>query len=373
MQNNPPAFLLLPRYTLVQAAEQGAVLVTANRRLARTLKREFDAAQQAAGRQAWATPDILPWSAWLERFHDGAAHAASDGLLPRLLSPLQEQALWERIVGESEAGAALLQVPATSALCREAWALAHEWELIPALRSYPLSDDGRAFLAWTDRYRAECRGLDATDGARLAALITESMTEERIQVPARVVACGFDRLTPAQARLLSALKKRGADVSLLDQLQGSARAVRVSFPAMEQEIVAAASWARSRLEARPQARIGIVAPDLAATRSRILRAFGAVMTPAAGLPGAAAAAPPFNLSLGLPLSNYPLVDTALGILELVGGALAFHAASRLIRSPFIARSRNGDEPPRAVRCAAAGNRRAGADPGNGLRPGRGGG
>jgi probable DNA repair protein len=45
---------------------------------------------------------------------------------------------------------------------------------------------------------------------------------------------------------------------------------------------------------------------------------------------------PFNVSLGLPLADYPLVRAALAILELSFQEIPFAEASRLLRSPFLA-------------------------------------
>ncbi|HEX6827576.1 MAG TPA: PD-(D/E)XK nuclease family protein, partial [Burkholderiales bacterium] len=80
---------------------------------------------------------------------------------------------------------------------------------------------------------------------------------------------------------------------------------------------------------------GIVVPVLAAARGRIMRSLTDAMDPAARLPGRATALP-FNLSLGLPLADWPLVHTALALLALAAGALELNALGPLLRSPFIA-------------------------------------
>ena len=79
------------RADLIGLLEAGATVVTQNRRLALHLKREFDALQLAAGRSVWPTPDILPWTAWLERSYDDALHSESGGELPLLLGAAQDR------------------------------------------------------------------------------------------------------------------------------------------------------------------------------------------------------------------------------------------------------------------------------------------
>jgi exodeoxyribonuclease-5 len=76
-------------------------------------------------------------------------------------------------------------------------------------------------------------------------------------------------------------------------------------------------------------------PGLEQKRARVHRIFANVMQPAQALepvPGSV----PFNLSLGKPLADYPLVNDALLLLRLASGYLPFTAASRLLRSPFLA-------------------------------------
>ena len=60
------------------------------------------------------------------------------------------------------------------------------------------------------------------------------------------------------------------------------------------------------------------------------------MHPARNLPGAEQNALPFNISLGTPLDQYPVVALALSLLEFVSQDMEFQVVSELIRSPFIA-------------------------------------
>src|SRR5205823_6036570 len=84
----------------------------------------------------------------------------------------------------------------------------------------------------------------------------------------------------------------------------------------------------------------VVIPDIARMREPVRRIFAGVMKPSGAIAGRDEAAAPFNISLGEPLSAYPLVAAAMTGLELAraaaGGRVEFECASRLIRSPFIA-------------------------------------
>ena len=92
------------RPDLAQQIEAGCAVVTPNRRLAANLKHEYDARQIAAGKSAWPTADILPFSALVERVYGDALHSGRAAGLPVPLAPAQELALWENIIRESEVG-----------------------------------------------------------------------------------------------------------------------------------------------------------------------------------------------------------------------------------------------------------------------------
>ncbi len=320
---------------LAEGLKAGATVVTPNRRLALALKREFDDAQAAAGLAAWDSADILSFSAFVERAYDDALYSDLAANLPLLLASAQEQALWEGIIRGSEAGGALLAVPETARLVREAWELAQAWHLMPRLKNVPLNEDGKAFQGWAQRYEYITKRDSHTDSARLAGLAAPLFGQAQVRTPKFLVCYGFDIITPQQSALLARLKNAGCEVvSAGPQLRRS-EALRVACKDNRDEIYRAAVWARMQLESGA-ARIGVVVPDLARRRATIARVFSAVMAPDYALPGAAQRVLPFNISLGLALNSYPLVNAAMLVLQLAGREIDFEPVSRLLRSPFLA-------------------------------------
>ncbi len=335
------------------AAGRAAALtvVTPNRRLAQHLAAEYDRRQVAAGRTAWDTPDLLPYAAFVERLYDDALHADRAADLPLVLAPEQEQSLWEEIVAGSATGGALLAVAETAALAREAWALAHAWELRDAVDGADLDEDAAAFAGWARAYAERTARARLTDRARLPGVVAPALGEPSIRKPELLVAYGFDVVTPQQGALLAALAAHGVALASCRTPRRASRSLRVAAADARDEIRRAAYWARARLEADGDARIAIVVPELAARKSALRRTLAQTLDP-----GGTAAVLPFNVSLGDPLAGYPLVAHALAALALGGPAIDFEGASRVIRSPFIARAEA--ERARRARCDARLRRRA---------------
>ena len=83
--------------------DAGGLVLTADLRQARILRRLHDQAQIAAGRDAWPTAQILPLEAWLAlQWRDAGAERAN---LPVALPAVATRWLWRRLVA-AEAPAA---------------------------------------------------------------------------------------------------------------------------------------------------------------------------------------------------------------------------------------------------------------------------
>src|SRR6267142_572437 len=297
-------------------------VVTPNLRISRVLASEFDSFQVAKGLTVWEAPDILPFGAFVERLWEDALYSALGDKLPLLLTPVQEQQLWQEVIASSREGKDLLFTETAAVHCRDAWRLLHEWR-IEAGRG---NEDHSAFSEWVKQYEKETLG--DIDAARLPDLVAGLL--DKLTKPKLLVAYAFDIVPPQTAEFLRHFEF--VEVKP-EAVQGSS--FRTSFASAKEELETAARWARARLE-EGRARIGVVVPQLAQRRKEVVRVFSRVMRPGHHLPGAEKAPLPFNVSLGEPLSNYALVNTALLLLEFSNTGIPFEKASRLIRSPFLA-------------------------------------
>jgi ATP-dependent helicase/nuclease subunit B len=320
---------------LIQLFTPGTVLVAAGQRLARHLSQQYARESRAQGLEVWETPVILTFGAWLSRLWLEAIERGADERL--LLSTAQEVALWERVIGESEPAAELLSPTATAGLARSAWSLMHAWELPRSELDKAGHEDVQVFAGWEATFDKLCHTHRWLDGARLAGVLSDLIVQKRVRVPARVVLAGFDELTPQQRRLFETLGRAGCElIELAQSTESSARVTRVALASAEDEILAAAQWARAKLQKNPTTRIGVLAPDLSSQNRTIRRVFDDVLLPQSALPGHEELARPYNVSLGEPLAAQPLVTTALAILELAHGGLPLDRLSELLRSPYLA-------------------------------------
>jgi probable DNA repair protein len=292
-------------------------VVTPNKRLSQALMSEFDDFQTQKGLTVWEAPDILPFGAFVERLWEDALYSDLGEKLPLLLTPAQEQHLWEQALKDSS----FLLKEGAARQCREAWRLVHQWRI----RIGTGTEDALAFSRWAADYEKKTSG--EIDAARLPDLMAQHLAS--LKTPKLLVAYAFDVLPLQTQEFFSRFEFTHC---IPDETEGAC--ARTPYPSASQEIEAAAKWARARLE-EGRKRIGVVVPDLQQRRSEVARVFSRVMQPGYNLPAQAGTPFPFNISLGRPLSSYPLVHFALGLVELAFHAVEFDQASHLIRSPFL--------------------------------------
>ncbi len=335
-------FPQIPFDEVFKRVNADATVMTPNRRLALALKVRFNQEQVNGKAAAWYTADILPLTALIERIYFNALYSKQALTLPLLLSSPQEQMLWESVIQSSAAGKSLLQIPQTAQSAREAWQLVHAWQLKRRLRDFYPHEDVKAFLDWAESYQHITERNGQTDQARIGDLLIERYESLTIKKPLSLICYGFDVIAPQSMTFLSKLAATGCEVVIaaptMSRTQFSNNVQRVENINSRDEIYQAAVWARVKVEANHAARIGIVVPALANYRSALMRIFTTVMQPDVklALPGATHPVVPFNISLGLALTSYPLIETALVILALLDQEVEFSRVSHWLRSPFLA-------------------------------------
>lgn len=338
------ADLIGPAALFAALSAERVTLVTPNRRLAAWHKQAFDRTQLATGYAAWPSPDILPWTTFVERSWRASILRTDVSSSSQLLDAQQSQLLWERAIRKSDAAArGLLNIRETARQAGAAWTLARAWRLLPAMRKLLLHEDAAAFLDWTERFQELCRERSAIDAAVLPDAFAEQVgkiAQPLTLLPYRLLMAGFDIVPPQQHHVLRVLREAGVTVEVAMPTPIDGRHARLEFATGADELRACAAWARQRVESQPSARIAIVVPDLKRNRGAITRELADSLAPglrARQVDGIGAVSSLFNLSLGLPLGDYALVRDAITLIEFsLDRPLPYLAVSALIRSPFLA-------------------------------------
>ncbi len=334
--------------SIIEELKKGALVLTVNSRLSRYLTSQYDLARKAEGLKLWQSPRVTPLTAWFERMWDELGPALSQ---KPLLDALRSKALWESVV-EKDLAAAL---PGDIArISYEAYSIMKEYRIEMPEALY-LTEEAKALKGWISVYEKELDKLGFTDTLVWPEILVNALCAGGADVQGPVIFAGFDELTPRARSLISGLKKRGAGVSFWpdppdspdpigeggkgaggarDKVPVSIEAPLTVRPYNDEleEVTQAARWARRIY--RPGTRIGVIVPEIERYRGLIKREFGAELDPASVL-DPHGGKDVFNISLGSPLSEEPVIRAALDILSISEGPEGLDKVISALLSPFL--------------------------------------
>ncbi|ORU89653.1 MAG: DNA helicase [Cycloclasticus sp. symbiont of Poecilosclerida sp. M] len=315
------------------AIKMGAVVITVNQRLARHLLEGIKQAYIKEATVTWASPSVISFDAWLHqqwqrRFDCVASVGAPICANKTLLTKDQSLALWKRVIRKLS-GAELLNIPATAKAANKARQFSLQWG-IGGSNDFNTSADIAQFNQWHKAYKAELSKGDWMDDVQLLAAVSELMAQ-----PEEIILAGFDVFTPSQKDCWALLETKGCVISEYSPYTKADSPQVFSAIDGKQEIAVMAQWARERLDENPYTVIGIVVPELESVRQILKTAFKEAFYPSATYAVDMPFEKPYNVSLGLPLTDYAPIQQALRLLQFFNQPLALNELSLLLRSSFI--------------------------------------
>lgn len=268
--------------------------------------------------------------------HFAADYAMQSDREQPCLPPGGDAVFWMDAASELDPGIDPARAHALAGLAEEAFALECAWELATTDPSGEVSEDVAQYLKLRTAFLKRLAEAGFEPRARLLQNLVADLESGAFgQAHGLLAFHGFDECTPLERRLARAWESRGGrfcEIPVETRPQAACRAW--AFPDREAEIYAAAQFARRSLIENPEQKIGVIVIGLERLRQRVRAIFDDVLAPPrlTGNPGPVER--PYNLSLGEPLSHYPLIETALDILEAAAMSRSPLTWSRLLRSPY---------------------------------------
>lgn len=290
------------------------LLLCATTRLAQTWRGE-----RPAGLRVWRTPAALTVGQWLASL---AEEALLCGIadLPQALDSFAERLLWEQVIADAldTASAPLFDIQGMAASAIEAHALSRIWSIPPL--SAQASDEAWLFAGWQTEFLRRCQRSAWLDLAGVQLQTIALIEAGHFTLPTTVCFAGFDRFTPLEERLQAALAARRVVIEPPPAaITTGGQPQRLALADSDAECASVAAWAKDCLARQPDARLGIIAPDLAGVRDRLEFCLDDALHPALIRPDAAEMPRSFNFSLGRPLADLPLIRLALDLLAVGSG------------------------------------------------------
>lgn len=312
------------------------VILTANVRLPQVLRLWHGEHCRAQGQVVWPALQALPVDAWLQHVLENgllSGHIAAHQLPGRVLGSLEEAALWETVVDEVEQDP-LRDTRSLAKAAQEADAPLAEWQTdVPDALA---TEEWRHFLRWQQVFLARCQQAGSTTRARWRQSVLGLLPALQGWLPQRAVLSGFAELSPFEVALCEQLLALGVEVVRLNPALADSQRSVVATQDTLAECQAAAQWALQHLQAHPHARLGLVVPDLAQVRDTLSAVLEKTLHPELAFSDQCEPILAYNLSLGLPLAQRPLVQTALELLACLAEphAIPFQRVGTLLAAPY---------------------------------------
>lgn len=314
------------------------LLLTPNLRLARFLK---DAYARLHPQIAFESLQAHAINSWLLQLWEQLDWLIPEKNLPQVLTTFQESLLWDEILDADPDTPPLINKRATAKQAQDAWQLMHQWKLdIHQCQQFArAAGDSFIFRNWCSAFQQKCRQLNVISQAELVAELIQALKQsnQQLNLPIRIQLYGFDEISPIFQDFFACLQSSGCEIHNLDWLSTPANVARAEFTDPETEIKSIAAWANQQLQQNPDQTIGIVIPDLTASRSRVERLFMEVFEPQYILLDQAQHATGFNITAGQKLSQLPMIQTALRLLNSYRDDLPLDHYSQILLSPFVGR------------------------------------
>ncbi|MEJ2213056.1 MAG: PD-(D/E)XK nuclease family protein, partial [Gammaproteobacteria bacterium] len=217
----------------------------------------------------------------------------------------------------------------------QAWRLMKQWHL-------PLSElagidslECQSLRDWSKKFETVCHQKKLLSPALLPEFIGQALLKQQLPGEKRVIFAGFEDPNKLHDSLATSLQHIGIETNRLKQESLNQNITVEKYADMKAELSAAALWAKAKLLENPTQKLAIVIPELNEHRPWIQTLFNQILHPERTLPPPHTGSNLFNFSLGIPLSDYPLIHDALLILELLKPEFSLDTVSKILNALYL--------------------------------------
>ncbi|WP_019882712.1 MULTISPECIES: PD-(D/E)XK nuclease family protein [unclassified Methylophilus] len=306
--------------TLAANPDTAPVVLCASARLAQGIRQWLQQTYQQQGQSQWQAPQVFPLQDWLNQRLEYAILCGQIDIAQAplgMLSSTQEALLWEQAIQHclrQHAAIDLFNTNGLASAAMEANRYLIEWNI--SLDMATVSEETRQFLQWRQQFQTLCKQSGTLESVRYQTWQLEQLSQHVLPLPASIQMAGFDRINPHVQTLITILQSAGVQITTFDNSVPAQQTQRMTFAEAMDEMRAAVHWAQQQLAADPQAKLAIVLPDLDSQRETLANLLDDTFHPEALHPAQAESPRCYEFSLGLPLSRWPLVHSALNVLRL---------------------------------------------------------
>ncbi|WP_233152923.1 PD-(D/E)XK nuclease family protein [Motiliproteus sp. MSK22-1] len=318
---------------LLPAIASGRLVLTPNRRLSAKVLAAYAEHQSLQNEKAWHTPRVMPLEGWIQQQWLEYQDRRPAEPLGILMDNRQELLLWEQVVLSDREASPLLKPSGAAAQAQSAYKTLTRWQQTVSSEAYLEHQSPNDIFS---RWCATFESIRDKDSRLVAAQVIEYLIEELNDNPSlkepEIHLVAFQEQPPLYEKLLESLSDT---IVRVQQPSRNRFSGLVQRSGVDDELQLAAQWARQVVTHSPDATIGIVVPDLSIQRAKAERIFREVFEQGYDQPEIPADAPTFNMSIGIPLLQAPVITSALKLLMMKTTPIRLTELPAFLYSAFI--------------------------------------
>lgn len=317
---------------LVTLAQAKNLTITPNNRTAINLsKRVVSFVLDETNSTACLTPNIYPLSKWVANLF---ADLRSENVAPfSTLSLIAENDLvsyWIKVMHFDPLSESLVNPSEWLSDVMSADKALSRWQVTEYTPDSSLS---QSFKRWRGKVYSELKSKGFVTQSNAIELIIDAIKTKKVRIPQNVFLYAFDELPPLYKSLFDAIQEQST-LTELKPVKESARWLTVATDNQECQLDTVARWASKVIDNEPTKTICIVSPDLKENRKAIVKSLNNIFEPQSILPQNGTFTAPYDVSLGVTLSDIPLFSRALYYLSIQNGVVPAEHVLNIVKDPF---------------------------------------
>lgn len=300
---------------LFDLLDKGFAVLTPNNRLSEDILRQYFI---HGNTKTVKKPICLPFSIALSKaYEDILFNSQTSASHPTLLNSAQCRYLWQELIKEQSH---ITYSEGLNDAVIRAWEHCQQWEIELNHSAFHYTAQTRQFQSWWRLFEKQLKQQQLITECQLISYLIEQNTHLFSQP---IIWACFDDFNPQQKRLQRHLIAQGLVQYVYDLPEQKNSAQIFTAKNDKEEYLQLTYWLQQQLQ-KNNSRIGVVVPDLHQKLMILPRILEQHIEPSL-----------FNISLGQPLSQFPLVAHALCWLNQETNYISSHQASLFLQSPYV--------------------------------------
>jgi probable DNA repair protein len=317
-------------HAIKEQIKSGALVLTATDQLAIIVRESWGQYQIEQGNISWAEPEIFTIERWVKETWllccDDKELKTPDCAI---ITDLTEHVIWEKIIADNFEA---LAPENYSGVARDSYNIMQRW----GIPSSKIRDNAPLFYNWVSQFKLALKKYNFITETDTVQILTHFFEEKKIKKIDSTIILGFDQIPPSYQRLLKAASKKILQEPLEYRHKKNTQISpkQIEFFNIDQEIRAAARWAKKIHSKYPERRIGIILSDSALKLKATDRIISEELNPISHEKNSFSETCLYKSSIGIKLSDAPIISTALFLLSTNFGRSNLEEYCQLIHSPF---------------------------------------